>query len=45
MVTAWTDVYYASEWAIRLAMLFYVPYRRDAAAARGWLLLLSLIHI
>jgi cardiolipin synthase A/B len=40
MVTAWTDVYYASEWAIRLAMLFYVPYRRDAAAARGWLLLI-----
>lgn len=37
---AWVDVYDASEWVIRLAMLFYVPYRRDAAAARGWLLLI-----
>lgn len=37
---AWVDVYDASEWVIRFAMLFYVPYRRDAAAARGWLLLI-----
>lgn len=37
---SWIDVYYVSEWVIRIAMLFYVPYRRDAAAARGWLLLI-----
>jgi cardiolipin synthase len=40
MATGWIDVYDASEWVIRFAMLFYVPYRRDAAAARGWLLLI-----
>jgi cardiolipin synthase len=40
MEIAWGELYSASEWAIRLAMLFYVPYRRDAAAARGWLLLI-----
>jgi cardiolipin synthase len=40
MEMAWVDVYDASEWVIRFAMLFYVPYRRDAAAARGWLLLI-----
>ena len=40
MEMAWIDVYDASEWVIRFAMLFYVPYRRDAAAARGWLLLI-----
>jgi cardiolipin synthase len=40
MAMAWKDLYDASEWVIRLAMLFYVPYRRDAAAARGWLLLI-----
>lgn len=36
----WGELYSASEWMIRLAMLFYVPYRRDAAAARAWLLLI-----
>jgi cardiolipin synthase len=40
MGIAWRDLYDASEWVIRFAMLFYVPYRRDAAAARGWLLLI-----
>jgi cardiolipin synthase len=40
MAITWGELYVASEWAIRLAMLFYVPYRRDAAAARGWLLLI-----
>jgi len=40
MAITWGELYTASEWAIRLAMLFYVPYRRDAAAARGWLLLI-----
>jgi cardiolipin synthase len=36
----WGTLYLASEWAIRLAMLFYVPQRRTAAAARAWLLLI-----
>jgi cardiolipin synthase len=36
-------LYYASEWAIRLAMLVYVPQRRSAAAARTWLLLIFLM--
>jgi len=40
MEMSWIHVYYVSEWVIRIAMLFYVPYRRDAAAARGWLLLI-----
>ncbi len=40
MEMSWIHVYYVSEWVIRFAMLFYVPYRRDAAAARGWLLLI-----
>ena len=30
------------EWAIRLAMLFYVPQKRSPAAARTWLLLIFL---
>ena len=37
----WTLIL-ASEWAIRLVMLFYVPHRRSAAAARSWLLLILL---
>ncbi len=36
-------LYYASEWAIRLVMLVYVPQRRSAAAARTWLLLIFLL--
>jgi cardiolipin synthase len=36
-------LYYASEWAIRLAMLVYVPQRRTSAAARTWLLLIFLL--
>jgi cardiolipin synthase len=36
----WGLVYLASEWAIRFAMLFYVPQRRSAAASRSWLLLI-----
>jgi cardiolipin synthase len=36
----WGVLYTAGEWAIRIIMLFYVPYRRDAAAARVWLLLI-----
>jgi cardiolipin synthase len=33
-------LYVASEWALRLVMLFYVPQRRSPAAARAWLLLI-----
>jgi cardiolipin synthase len=40
MEPAWGVLYTASEWVIRIVMLFYVPYRRDAAAARAWLLLI-----
>jgi cardiolipin synthase len=39
-VTTWGALYLASEWIIRLVMLFYVPQRRDPAAARAWLLLI-----
>src|SRR5437764_11328483 len=42
MIT-WSEVYYASEWLIRLVMLFYVPNRRSPAAARTWLLLIFLL--
>jgi cardiolipin synthase len=43
---AWTDpslwgwIFFLSEWAIRLAMLVVVPFRRTPAAAKGWLLLI-----
>ncbi len=37
------SLYYASEWAIRIAMLLYVPQRRPPAAARTWLLLILLL--
>ena len=30
--------YFLSEWAIRIAMLFWVPNRRSPEAAKGWLL-------
>ena len=36
----WTWIFLASEWVIRIGMLIYVPHRRSAAAARGWLLLI-----
>ncbi len=36
----WTWIHMASEWAIRLGMLFYVPQRRSPSAARAWLLLI-----
>jgi phosphatidylserine/phosphatidylglycerophosphate/cardiolipin synthase-like enzyme len=45
-VKAWTDpalwgwIFFSSEWAIRLAMLAVVPFRRTPAAAKGWLLLI-----
>ena len=40
MSLTWGTLYLASEWVIRLVMLFYVPQRRSAAAARAWLLLI-----
>ena len=39
----WSLLYYVSEWVIRLVMLAYVPQKRSAAAARGWLLLIFLL--
>jgi cardiolipin synthase A/B len=36
-------LYYISEWAIRLAMLVYVPQQRTSAATRTWLLLIFLL--
>jgi len=37
--TLWAWTFFLSEWAIRLAMLVVVPFRRTPAAAKGWLLL------
>jgi cardiolipin synthase len=43
---AWTDpilwawIFFLSEWAVRLAMLVVVPFRRTPAAAKAWLLLI-----
>ena len=39
-VTWWAWIFFASEWAIRLAMVVVVPFRRTPAAAKGWLLLI-----
>jgi cardiolipin synthase A/B len=36
----WAWGFFLSEWAIRLAMLVVVPFRRTPAAAKGWLLLI-----
>jgi cardiolipin synthase len=38
--SVWAWIFFLSEWAIRLAMLVYVPFRRTPAAAKGWLLLI-----
>lgn len=35
---SWATIYLMSEWAIRLAMLVVVPFRRSPEAAKGWLL-------
>jgi cardiolipin synthase len=42
-MTDWSFLYLSSEWAIRLAMLLYVPQRRSASAARTWLLFIFLL--
>ena len=39
----WSTLYLASEWAIRFAMLIYVPQQRTAAASRTWLLFIFLL--
>src|SRR5262249_11111842 len=38
--TLWAWTFFLSEWAIRLAMLVVVPFRRTPTAAKGWLLLI-----
>ena len=43
MTITLSEIYYLSEWLIRLVMLFYVPNRRTPAAARTWLLLIFLL--
>lgn len=42
-MATWQLLYYISEWAVRLIMLVYIPQRRSAAAARGWLLMIFLL--
>jgi len=36
----WLNVFFAAEWAVRLAMVVVVPFRRSPDAAKGWLLLI-----
>jgi cardiolipin synthase len=36
----WLNVFFAAEWAVRLAMIVIVPFRRSPEAAKGWLLLI-----
>jgi cardiolipin synthase len=36
----WGMLYVASEWAVRIIALVYVPQRRPPSAARAWLLLI-----
>ena len=38
--TLWAWIFFFSEWAIRLAMLVVIPFRRTPVAAKGWLLLI-----
>jgi cardiolipin synthase len=38
--TFWLNVFFAAEWAVRLAMIVIVPFRRSPDAAKGWLLLI-----
>jgi cardiolipin synthase len=38
--TAWAWIFFVSEWALRLAMVVVVPFRRTPAAAKGWLMLI-----
>ena len=43
MSITWAELYVLSEWAIRIAMLVYVPQKRSPAAARAWLLLILML--
>jgi cardiolipin synthase len=36
----WLNVFITAEWAVRLAMVVIVPFRRSPEAAKGWLLLI-----
>ncbi|HXX84761.1 MAG TPA: cardiolipin synthase [Casimicrobiaceae bacterium] len=38
--TLWLNIFFAAEWAVRLAMIVVVPFRRSPEAAKGWLLLI-----
>jgi cardiolipin synthase len=38
--TFWVNVFFALEWAVRIAMIVVVPFRRSPEAAKGWLLLI-----
>lgn len=40
-----SQILYIVEWLIRLAMLLVIPFRRSAAAARSWLLLIFFLPI
>src|SRR3954452_13314225 len=42
-MAGWHDLYYLSEWVIRLVMLIYVPQRRSTSDDRAWLLLIFLL--
>lgn len=41
----WGEIYLATEWAIRIAMVIAVPFRRSPEAARSWLLLVFFLPI
>ena len=43
MQWSWGVAYYASEWAIRVGDLWYLPRTKETAAARTWLLLVFLL--
>jgi len=45
MVPTLGEAYYLSEWLIRLAMLAIVPFRRNPAATRSWLLLIFFLPV
>ncbi len=36
----WLNAFFTAEWALRLAMIVIVPFRRSPDAAKGWLLLI-----
>ncbi|MGH8800182.1 MAG: phospholipase D-like domain-containing protein, partial [Casimicrobiaceae bacterium] len=38
--TFWLNAFFVAEWAVRIAMIVIVPFRRSPEAAKGWLLLI-----